>query len=759
MLMNINKTLINVIKMLIPLQTLIDKYNIRFNGILHVGAHECEEIHEYEKHLIRDKILWIEAMTDKVQLCKMKYPDIHIENAVVSDIEETVTFKISNNGMSSSMLELGLHRSYHPDVFYTHNFKCNTTLLKNILKQYPDIQFNFLNLDIQGAELKAIKGMGEYLNNVDYIYTEVNSDYVYKGCALISELDSYLSQFNFIRVETQMTDWKWGDAFYIRSKNHTTTFGYEGRFGNKFFRNMSIHFIAKNNNLKVTYDSDYSFKRLGIELFSGANEYLKNTTLSDQNFYQYVNDELKINANIKLEGYMQTKEFSRFLFKYFQNEEIQMKIKKSNPYASRYGNNNDVFIHVRLGDALCHNPGFDYYDNVMSKIHFNDGYISSDTIQHNICKRLIQKYNLKIINTDEVDTIQFSSTCTHLILSNGTFSWTIGVLGFFSNVYYPKISTIWHGDIFSIDSWNEVKININETDCNYVSSRGIMKICDIYSSTPISSIKQLVNYDFSKLKEGTSIYICGSALPHFVNVVAPQIKVNYRLVTGDCDETIPMDVFPGPNEFQAFLNSPYLIHWYSQNCAIKNCPKMTQMPIGMDYHTMSQNNHEWGPKTSPVEQEQQIKTIAENSKPICERKMMAYANFQFLMTTRYAQDRYQAIAQIPQELVYYEPLKTSRLNTWKTQSEYAFVISPHGNGYDCHRTWEALILGCIPIVKTSFLDELFDNLPVLIVKEWSDINIQLLENTVKMFQNKTFNLEKLTLKYWESVIKGQKDVN
>ena len=70
-----------------------------------------------------------------------------------------------------------------------------TQLLKDILPKYEDIHFNFLNLDIQGAELKALKSMGDYLNNVDYIYTEVNSDYVYEDCALITELDDYLSQF------------------------------------------------------------------------------------------------------------------------------------------------------------------------------------------------------------------------------------------------------------------------------------------------------------------------------------------------------------------------------------------------------------------------------------------------------------------------------------------------------------------------------------------------------------------------------------
>ena len=66
-------------------------------------------------------------------------------------------------------------------------------------------------------ELKALKGMEAYLSNVDYIYTEVNCDYVYKDCGLVTEIDDYLKTFGLERVETRWyLDFKWGDAFYIR---------------------------------------------------------------------------------------------------------------------------------------------------------------------------------------------------------------------------------------------------------------------------------------------------------------------------------------------------------------------------------------------------------------------------------------------------------------------------------------------------------------------------------------------------------------
>jgi len=201
--------------MLIPLHELVNKYKIRFNGILHVGAHECEELKDYETYISREKILWVEALPGKIELCRTRYPGINIENAIASDKVENVVFKVSNNGQSSSILDFGLHTTYHPDVRYITAFHCTTSLLKDILPKY-NINYNFLNFDVQGAELKALKGMEDYLHNVDYLYTEVNSDYVYKECVLINELDDYLHKFNLIRVETKWTDCKWGDAFYIK---------------------------------------------------------------------------------------------------------------------------------------------------------------------------------------------------------------------------------------------------------------------------------------------------------------------------------------------------------------------------------------------------------------------------------------------------------------------------------------------------------------------------------------------------------------
>ena len=288
----------------------------------------------------------------------------------------------------------------------------------------------------------------------------------------------------------------------------------------------------------------------------------------------------------------------------------------------------------------------------------------------------------------------------------------------------------------------------SERACQYVSSYGILKSTKYHSSTPISSISELYNYDFSKLSPNNSIYICNSAIPKFVSIFDIAITLPIILVSGDSDICIPNDVFNSHEEFLDFIENPKIIHWFSQN-SIGQHPKLSKIPIGLDYDTMSNNDsHQWGDKIPPKTQETELIQIKNSAAEFQKRFPLIYSNCHFCMNTRFAGDRIEAIQSIPKDLVFYEESPQKRIDNWKTQSNFAFVLSPHGNGLDCHRTWEALVLGCIPIVKTSALDSLYDNLPVLIVKEWKDVSSKLLETTLTSFSKRDFKYEKLELKYW-----------
>ena len=106
-----------------------------------------------------------------------------------------------------------------------------------------------------------------------------------------------------------------------------------------------------------------------------------------------------------------------------------------------------------------------------------------------------------------------------------------------------------------------------------------------------------------------------------------------------------------------------------------------------------------------------------------------------------------------------QPKQLPRNQLWRAKGEYAFSISPRGNGLDCHRTWEDLVLGCIVLLKTSSLDPLYEGLPVVIVKNWSEIteeNLALwLEEYGDAFTNPSYR-EKLTRAYWINKIKEKR---
>jgi hypothetical protein len=247
-----------------------------------------------------------------------------------------------------------------------------------------------------------------------------------------------------------------------------------GRFGNHFFRNVVTSHIAKINNLSMAYSYEDKFNRLGIFFYKGGENTYEQTILTsnDNNFF----DQILLNQKFyekyvkgknlfystnnfrpfgDIFAYWQTKVTSKFIKASVKNQ--QVRIIDYNPYKDKYQNNNSVFIHVRLGDLIeILHSSYEYYDKALGLITFDKGYISSDSIENDTCQKLIQKYGLEIYDGDEVSIIQFASTFKYLVLSSGTFSWMIGVFGFFSEIYYPKIKAIWHGDIFDNTEWNEI---------------------------------------------------------------------------------------------------------------------------------------------------------------------------------------------------------------------------------------------------------------------------------------------------------------
>jgi FkbM family methyltransferase len=204
--------------MLIKFSDIVNRYG-KPNGIIHIGAHLMEERSDYINNGV-DQIIWIEANPSIYEMIKWADSDKErVFNYAITDTDGLVyDLNVTNNGESSSILVMDKHKEYHPHIWVDGKIKVNSKRMDTLVKEngLNTDNYDFLNLDIQGVELLAMKGFGDMISNFNYIYSEVNSGYLYSGCCLIEEIDMYLMEFGFKRVMTEMTPFEWGDALYIK---------------------------------------------------------------------------------------------------------------------------------------------------------------------------------------------------------------------------------------------------------------------------------------------------------------------------------------------------------------------------------------------------------------------------------------------------------------------------------------------------------------------------------------------------------------
>jgi hypothetical protein len=271
--------------------------------------------------------------------------------------------------------------------------------------------------------------------------------------------------------------------------------------------------------------------------------------------------------------------------------------------------------------------------------------------------------------------------------------------------------------------------------------------------------------------DGMSIYVCTDVLPFFAEHVLPHIRHSFTLVSGDSDARVPhghIDLWNGAPKVLSketclsIANSPLLVRWFAQNFVFVcdkdveetsekvfselTLRKLFQLPVGLDYHTIYHDRGKFwraeGESCLPRAQESYLLDIRKTMLPFDKRIPKIFVH----MTN--GANRQKDLDLIPAELYDFHTEKMPRTQVWKSMARYSFVFSPYGNSPDCHRFWEALCLGCIPIVRSFGENDMMDDLPVLVVKEWSDVTAELLDNTLASFRERHFHYDKLLLRYW-----------
>lgn len=205
--------------MLFSLSELSRVYGVHPHGILHVGAHEAEESDSYNSYGW-EPVIWVEMLPEKFERLQQRFEG-NLNNTVIhaacwdSDGGDLPLFR-ANNGQSSSLLPPQTHLIVYPQISFVEERGIKTSRLDSILPK--DAKFDFVNFDIQGAELRALRGLGAFLDRAKWAYLEVNERPLYTGCALLPELDAFLQERQFVRIATRMTDrGGWGDALYVNA--------------------------------------------------------------------------------------------------------------------------------------------------------------------------------------------------------------------------------------------------------------------------------------------------------------------------------------------------------------------------------------------------------------------------------------------------------------------------------------------------------------------------------------------------------------
>ena len=240
--------------------------------------------------------------------------------------------------------------------------------------------------------------------------------------------------------------------------------------------------------------------------------------------------------------------------------------------------------------------------------------------------------------------------------------------------------------------------------------------------------------DFSKMQKGSTIFVNADILKRFFSEIHPNIPYPYILVTHNSDHPIP-------GRFLPHLDDDKIIAWFGQNVSVfTRHPKLHPIPIGIA-------NRRWGHGNIDTFQRMQKDC---SSLP---KSILLYGNFS---STTHSERGPMVDLFRNKPYCHFESCFKNHEGYLTDLARSQFVLSPRGNGLDCHRTWESLLMGSIPIVRESSLDPMYENLPVLIIKDWNEITEDLLKTKYEEMTSKNYQMDNIYINYWIDLINSFK---
>ena len=226
-----------------------------------------------------------------------------------------------------------------------------------------------------------------------------------------------------------------------------------------------------------------------------------------------------------------------------------------------------------------------------------------------------------------------------------------------------------------------------------------------------------------EVRQHKIIFVNTWTLNKFFKIIFPLLNERYIFISHNSDCGID-------NEHRVYLDNDKVIKWFTQNTYILH-NKLYSLPIGLGNQQYSHGN-------LPL-----IKSIIDAKIP---KDLLVFKNFN--IHTNYNDRIYTDSVTSSNGIHMHPPM--DQVNYFKTIAKSKFVISPPGNGIDCHRIWECLYLGAVPIVKNHICFMQFKHLPILFIDDWNVVTEHFLRKNIDFVNNS--NLQELQLKYWRKLI-------
>jgi len=191
-------------------------------GVLHVGAHEGQELPHYER-LGMQPIVFVEAnpvVFERLAATVKGHTGVQAVQRAASNGEGEVILHLASFDQSSSLLPMAGHRVVYPGVLPAGEVKVRASTADAIVAEagLSSSAFALLHIDVQGAESLVLEGAGALLDQVDLVSLEVNFEELYEGCAQVEALEAMLGDKGFRRVALASPYHpSWGDAVYVRA--------------------------------------------------------------------------------------------------------------------------------------------------------------------------------------------------------------------------------------------------------------------------------------------------------------------------------------------------------------------------------------------------------------------------------------------------------------------------------------------------------------------------------------------------------------